>query len=193
MVELLAVMAVVGILVALASPSMTRILASRRVTNAAQQVADLARIARSRAMGRGSAMLMRWNANASGSSNEVLQLTIREAIVGSGDGKYRPATNCFQKGMWQSTTSSRYVGGVHPKADQFQPLTSRFYQVSGAQTPFAEICFTPRGRAFIRYSANGAFAPMNGVPRLELDNTQTSRRRIVVFPPNGAARVVTRL
>ncbi|MFP6686302.1 MAG: type II secretion system protein GspH [Polyangiaceae bacterium] len=193
MVELLAVIAVVGILAALASPSYTRIMRSRRMSSAAQEVADLARIARSRAMGRGSAMLFRWAASADGSSFETQQITIREAIVGSGADMYRPATSCFQTN-WQSNSNSRYVGGIHVKAEKYQPSKARFYDVNGAVRSFAELCFTPRGRTFVRYSGGaGQFVPLNGVPRLQIENTETGRQRVVVLPPNGAARVVMRL
>ncbi len=139
-------------------------------------------------------MLFRWSASASGADAANQQVTIREAIVGSGADKYRPATSC--KTDWQGTTASRYVGGIHLKAKRYQPSKVEFRDVNGASKNFAEICFTPRGRAFIRFSGgnNGAgFEPMNGVPRLELENTETSRRSIVVLPPNGVARVVTRL
>ena len=193
MVELLAVIAVVGILAALASPSYTRIMRSQRMSSAAQEVADFARVARSRAMGRGSAMLFRWSASANGSSLETQQVTIREAIIGSGADMYRPATSCFQTN-WESNSNSRYVGGIHVKAQQYQPSKARFYDVNGAVRSFAELCFTPRGRTFVRYSGGSAkCVPLNGVPRLQIANTETGRQGVVVLPPNGAARVVTRL
>lgn len=193
LVELLAVIAVVGILAALASPSYTRIMRSRRMSSAAQEVADLARVARSRAMGRGSAMLFRWSASANGSSVDKQQITIREAIVGSGADMYRPATSCFQTN-WQSDTNSRHIGGIHVKAGNYQPSKASFYDVNGAVRSFAELCFTPRGRTFVRYSGgSGSFVPLNGVPRLQILNTETGRQRVVVLPPNGAARVVMRL
>jgi type IV fimbrial biogenesis protein FimT len=168
------------------------VLQAQRVSNGARQVADLARGARARAMGRGSAMLLRWSAGAPGDSQESQQVTIREAIVGSGGGMYRPATSCFQTN-WQGTSNSRFVGGVHLKAEKFQPSTAKFYDPKGTIRTFAEICFTPRGRTFIRYSAGGAFESLNGVPRIEIRHTETTRQRFVVLPPNGAARLVTRL
>ena len=193
LVELLAVIAVVGILAALASPSYTRIMRSRRMSSAAQEVADLARVARSRAMGRGSAMLFRWSASANGSSADKQQITIREAIVGSGADMYRPATSCFQTN-WQSDANSRHIGGIHVKAEKYQPSKASFHDGNGAVRSFAELCFTPRGRTFVRYSGgSGSFVPLNGVPRLQILNTETGRQRVVVLPPNGAARVVMRL
>ena len=55
MMELLAVMVIIGILAAVASPSFVDVMRDRRVNRSAQAIAEMYRMARARSMGRGGA------------------------------------------------------------------------------------------------------------------------------------------
>jgi type IV fimbrial biogenesis protein FimT len=61
-------------------------------------------------------------------------------------------------------------------------------EVDGAQG-FADMCFSARGRTFVRYTDGGAFTPLTGVPRVNVTNTSTQLLRTVFIPPNGVARM----
>src|SRR5688500_11028421 len=74
LVELVAVVVIIAIVAALAMPSITSRLRDRRIQQAAQTVAQLYSTARMRAMGRGAAVLVRYNAG---------DFELREAIRGA--------------------------------------------------------------------------------------------------------------
>jgi len=61
-----------------------------------------------------------------------------------------------------------------------------FNDDKGVSNPVADVCFTPRGRAFLR--TTGTYAPLNGVPTFSVVNSGTGKARTVFIPPNGDAR-----
>jgi type IV fimbrial biogenesis protein FimT len=196
LIELLAVVAFIGIIAAAASPSLVKALRDRRVENAANSIAELFRIARTRSMGRGSAVLVRWNANAAIPSDAVsaAHFTVREAISGpTGIAAELPSTSCFGTDWGDAGVTSKFVMAFDDRRTRYEPAETRFLNPTGAPQTYAEICFTPRGRSFIRYSAAGAFDTLGGVPRIEVKNGTTGLLRFVVVPPHGAARVVSEL
>ena len=195
MAELLTVVAIIGILAAAASPSFVRLMRDRRVNDAAQQMADLYRSARSRAMGRGSATLVRWNAaaNPPTDANPAGHLTIREAVVGAGGGAMLPSTSCSATSWLDASPTSRYVASFDERRPRFEPAVAAFQNAQGGPLGYAEICYTPRGRTFVRYTPAGVFQPLNSVPRIEVTNTRTKMRRYIILPPNGVARVIKRI
>jgi len=195
MAELLTVVAIIGILSVAAAPSFVRIMRDRRVNNAAQQFADMYRTARSRAMGRGSATLVRWNENANlpTPTNRDGRMVMREAIMGAGQGALLPSTSCFATNWATNSTTSRFVTSFDDRWERYDPAAAAFQSAGGAPVTYAEICFTPRGRTFIRYAPNGAFTPLSSVPRVEVRNTKSTMRRYVIMPPNGVARVIKRI
>jgi prepilin-type N-terminal cleavage/methylation domain-containing protein len=196
MAELLAALAIIGIFAAAASPVFVKLMRDNRVSSAATNFADLFRTARARALGRGSAMLVRWEtAHATPTTaNPAGLLTVREAIVGTGgDCAPMPAPNCSGTDWGEASTTSKFVMSFDARTRQYQPNAATFRSPADDEEAVAEICFTPRGRTFIRYSKDGAFEALAGVPRIEVVNTATSFRRQVIVPPNGMARVVTTL
>jgi len=198
MAELLTAVAIVGILAAAASPTFVRLMRDNRVSSAATNFADLYRTARNRALGRGSAVLVRWEAGHAmpNAANLAGQLTVREAIVStSGNCGPMPAPSCTTTDWAESSTNSKFVMSFDARPKQYQPNTATFFDPDDAEAAYAEICFTPRGRTFVRYAPGpgATFVPLAGVPHIEVVNTTTSFKRQVVIPPNGMARVVTTL
>jgi prepilin-type N-terminal cleavage/methylation domain-containing protein len=196
MPELLAALAIIGIFAAAASPVFVRLMRDNRVSSAATNFADLFRTARARALGRGSAVMVRWEAahDQPTAANPAGLLTVREAIVGTGVGcAPMPSPNCLGTTWTEASTNSKFVMSFDSRTRQYQPNAATFYDPAGAAQDTVEICFTPRGRTFVRYSKTGTFDALAGVPRIEVRNTATSFTRQVVLPPNGMARVVTTL
>jgi type IV fimbrial biogenesis protein FimT len=199
--ELLAVLAIIGILAAAASPSFVKLMRDGRVGSAATNIADIYRVARSRALGRGSAVMVRFN-----DSTSVPHLVMREAIRGETgiDGGSSldacapsPSPTCTGTDWADSSDNSKYVMSFDDRSSQYSPARSVFVKPDGtvmaSGSGYAEICFTPRGRTFIRHAAADAFEPLIGVARIEVENTKTTLVRQVLVPPSGAARVVSRL
>ena len=104
-----------------------------------------------------------------------------------------PSTSCFATNWANGSPTSRHVTSFDDRWKRFDPAAAVFQSALGAPVSFAEICFTPRGRTFIRYAPNGTFLPLNSVPRIQVSNTKSNMRRFVIMPPNGVARVIKRI
>jgi len=195
-VELLAVIVIIGILAAAASPVFVRLLRDGRVSNAASQVADMVRMARTRALGRGSAVLVRWNFNQSVPTDiqPVGRLSMREAIVGvDGACSLAPATYCQTTDWSNNSQNSKLLMSFDDRSTQYWPTQLSFRKPDATPATYAEICFSPRGRTYIRYTAQGVFEVLAGALLFQAQNQNTTMSRYVVVPPNGVARIVTRV
>jgi type IV fimbrial biogenesis protein FimT len=196
---MLAVVAFIGVLLAAATPTWVEIWRERRVENAATSIANLYRVARSRAMGRGSAVLVRWDKNAAQPTAADPQghFRVREAVIGSGSGlsgnaNTLPSASCFSPD-WSGDTTSKHVMVFDERQKQFEPAEATFLDQDGNEQTVAEICFSPRGRTYVRFSKAGTFSVLTGVPRVRVRNVDSKLSRFVVFPPHGSARVVGEL
>ena len=195
MAELLTVIAVIMILASTAAPSFIRLMRDRRVNAAAIEVADMYRVARTRAMGRGAAVMVRWNQSALPPSSTAPDghFSMREATLDTSGGPALPTSSCFAADWSDGSPTSRRVRGFDERQPQYSPAVASFHEADGTPRSYAELCFTPRGRSFIRFDATGTFVPLLGVPRLEVLNFATKLRRKVLLPPTGIARVITTL
>ncbi|MSP24283.1 MAG: prepilin-type N-terminal cleavage/methylation domain-containing protein [Myxococcales bacterium] len=196
MMEMMAVVAFIGVLAAGATPSMVNLSRERRVDFAANVVADLYRTARARAMGRGSATVVRWNSasaipNVPGAAGHF---TMREAVLGpTGVAATLPAMSCSATNWSDAGLTSKFVSAFDERPNHFKPAEASFLNATGTGEAYFEVCFTPRGRSFYRTASVNAFLPMDGVVRAQMKNTLSGSVRQVVIPPSGAARVVTEL
>ncbi|HEY4116568.1 MAG TPA: prepilin-type N-terminal cleavage/methylation domain-containing protein [Byssovorax sp.] len=182
LIELLAVAAIISILAALASPAFVRIIRDQRVNRAALEIADLTRTARMRALGRGTAVVMRWTA--SGTTGLV---EVREAVATGTD--LLPAPSCANADFKDSGLTSRAVASLNFGNGAYELADIEFFDIGGTQQTTPEICFSPRGQTYFRTDGASAFQPLAGVPYFTLTNTNTGFVRTVFLPPNGAARV----
>ncbi|MCA9618410.1 MAG: prepilin-type N-terminal cleavage/methylation domain-containing protein [Myxococcales bacterium] len=183
-VELLTVIAVIGILVAAAAPSFIHLLRDRRVDDAARTIADIYRTARARALGRGAAIVVQFDDSAAGGNH----FQILEAVTGPADplSPVLPVSSC-------SSANFRVVTAFDERSARYAPAAARFKDPFGATLSSAAVCFSPRGTAFIGAAVGGPMARMNGVPRVDVTNTFDGKARAVIIPPTGGARVVSRV
>jgi Tfp pilus assembly protein FimT len=182
MSELLMVIVMIGAMAALASPLFIDVMRDRRVNQGALQAAEVYRMARARALGRGSAVMVRWTAGPGAGEGT---LSMREAIQGGANGPL-PTSNCTGTDWAAVSTTSRAVTHLDFRTGGFG-LAS--FAMSDASGPIAtsELCFSPRGRTFYRTTAG--WNPLADVPRLTVRNTRTLVDRVVYIPANGAARL----
>jgi type IV fimbrial biogenesis protein FimT len=206
MAELLAALAIIGILSAAASPVFVRMMRDDRVGSVSNQIAELYRVARSRALGRGTCVMVRFNAGHSGPTvdDPSGRFTIIEATVslGGGTGGGAPAlvplpsSNCMGTD-WTDDAETNIVAGFHDLAPQYEPALATVFTSDAAgnetQQTACEVVFSPRGRTFIRAGAATSFSVHLSTVRIAVQNTQTTFVRQVVVPPNGGARVVSRM
>jgi Tfp pilus assembly protein FimT len=199
--ELLTVVGVIGVMAALSAPVFVQMMRDRRVQQAGLQMRDLVRLARSRALGRGAAHVVRWDASVTGSTTRLDgQLQVREAIAGSTDVCAPwPSASCNDT-LWLANTSttsaySRPVSAFDQEVGPYDNLEVKMVDAGGNTINYAEICFTPRGNTYMRTVKNDltAFSRLSEIPRFQLKNTKTGRQSVVIISPNGEARLRSRI
>jgi len=206
LLELFVVVVIIGVFATMAMPQITTQLRDRRVREAAQRVATLYQQARMRALGEGGAILVRYTPGA----NNQGTFEVRHALTGTADlgCSIQPAPSCTQTdwndvALGQFRISDRFEFGLTPglgATTGTQPVWATLIpETSSAitnSTSIMDVCFTPLGRTFVRYSANGALVPLAGIPQVSVYRSPNGAVanamglvRTVLVPPSGAARL----
>lgn len=178
---------IITVFAGLSIPSIVGQMRDRRVQQAAREIALMYRQARLRAIGRGSAVLVRFDGTS---------YTVREARLGPSAPTAQcgdlPASSCLNT-RWDSVPAeSRLVDGYAvASAGETANTVLAIADSGGAAVGALEVCFTPMGRAFSRPSVIDAvtFAPMNQAYLASVSRPGTTRTRQVVLMPNGTARL----
>jgi type IV fimbrial biogenesis protein FimT len=203
-----AVVIIIAIFAALAIPQITLQLRDRRTREAAERIALLYQQARFRALGQGSAILVRFTAGTSSQGS----FETREAMVGNAAGilakcQSLPTSNCNVD--WNNPANSQFRTieawdlGVDDGLAQSQvlwPVVAELHPTVGSSpTAPMDLCFRPNGQAMVRFATDNAtpFAPLTSVPDFhvfrnvgtESDSAKVSLVRHVLVPPLGAARL----
>lgn len=175
-----------GILAVAASPTFVRLLRDRRVNRAAMHLVDIYRTASTRAMGRGQPIMVTWQQVGTQGRLQVWEPIVKKDV---------PRTNC-QTTAWTDATSVQLVTWVDLTHPAYELAEETFKDdTTGANTKtFAQICFTPMGRAYIRFDAGTTFRTMTGVASFTVSNSENKGAaayvpRRVFIPPNGVARI----
>lgn len=185
MVETLAVVAIVGMMAAIASPAFIQQMRDSRVNRLAMMLSENYRLARARAIGRGAATMVRWTSASAGKG----LLETREAV----DAVFSsmPSPSCLSTTWDNASPQSRAITVTDAGSGPFENAQLTFLApVTNAVAPYAEICFTPRGRTWIRYVAGAAFVQLTGAAQFTVVNSASPLKiRTVFIPPNGVARI----
>lgn len=178
------VVVIITIVSTIAIPGVVKRMKTNRTRQAAEDLALIFRQARTRAVGRTAAVLVRYNAGT---------FEVREAIQGPGAvaGCERlPESSCllpddrWSTGRSQRTDVTDYVTGGD--------FTIKATDDSGAVANL-DMCFAPSGRAYIRNTAADTtlLQPWTFPVRFDIDRTDNvGIRRSVLVTPSGTARVV---
>ncbi|XXX80003.1 prepilin-type N-terminal cleavage/methylation domain-containing protein [Sorangium sp. So ce134] len=181
--ELLAVVVLIGILAAAASPSFVNGMRDRRVNRTAMEISGLYRLARYQAIGRGAAVLVRWSATTG--EFQVRQARVQSTVAGS-----LISQSCRSVPSWTDPGQTDAVTTFHTTDIELAAVELRDPTApDGVVRADADVCFTPRGRTYVRYDAAGQFVPLLGAIRVNVTNTGTGLLRSVFVPPNGVARI----
>lgn len=192
LIELVVVVVIIGILAAMAMPTITQQMRDRRANQAAQEIANFYRGARMRAMGRGSSVLVRYvkdSTTAPAGSFEVW-----EAIEGSGGvcGPV-PRRGCQAFPPPGSTPDTQQqINQFNPGIrDEYDGVDITMLANDGTTAlVYLDVCFSPLGGAFSRSTTNSAvMTRMTGVHIAQVKREGTEARRDVLILPGGAARV----
>jgi prepilin-type N-terminal cleavage/methylation domain-containing protein len=194
--EVLTVIVLIGVLASIASPSFIRLMRDRGVSRATMQVMDAYRTARARSLER-DAIVVRFSAT--GGPGGVPRIELYEAVtqeVGA------PPPTCNATAWGPGSPTSRLLAGMNFSPDpEASPTTDGdeagaielsppvFADENGGPKGFADVCFTARGKTWIRYVAGDSFTPLSGVPSVAMINKRTGFKRVVFIPPNSPARI----
>jgi prepilin-type N-terminal cleavage/methylation domain-containing protein len=190
LIELMVVVVIITLLSATALPGAARRFASYRLRSTAEEVAGIYRNARLRALGRGSAVLVRYNAGT---------FEVREAIQGTtashADCKPLPVNSCSPAARWNASTDSVLLSSLDLSGGQLEFALS--YPIPSAPTTertnrtSLDVCFTPLGRSLADLTTAGTLETMSTVPQLGITRSgDVSIPQKVIISPLGPARAV---
>jgi type II secretory pathway pseudopilin PulG len=182
LIELMAVIVIIGLFVALGFPAMGGVLEDRHAARAAEDIANIFRIARSRAAATGAAHRVSVNA----ASATAGTLTLRTALTNVGG----PTSSCVTP-FW-TDADSRLLQTIDLSATGSGSLAGRGIQI----TPLAGVsatvdyCFSPGGTSWFRTGGGLWARPTGGqiagwiISRKDDSGTTTLglQRRIRVLP-----------
>ncbi len=193
LLELMTVVMIIGILAALAMPTMLRAKDDQRAYYVAQTIAQTFREARARAIGTGGAQIVSFTVGTGGTVTWISNVD----AVNQEDG------SCSQT-AWDGVPITSGAGLRRQAAYDFGQnldaqvgITTAFNTLQGA--PFIAVCFAPSGKVFSA-AALGAFTTaLTNVSAIDVTRVlpgggggTTGITRAVVLSPSGMARVVSR-
>lgn len=183
LIELVVVVAFISVFAGLAVPSAVRQLRDRRVSETARQVATLYRQARLRAMGRGSAVLVRFDAGS---------FSVLEARMGDRNAActQAPFPSCLAND-WSDVERRSKVAGYQQGGGELATINVTMAAPNDAALTGLDVCFTPLGSAFVRPVADSSqpLTPLGATYTAQVASTASVRTRHVVVLPNGTARL----
>lgn len=175
------VVVIIGVLAAIAMPTLAARLRERRSAEAAQRIAGIYREARMRALGRGAAVLVRFD----GSALSVFE-AIRPPLPNKADCPGLPSSSCTATN-WSDAANRTQLSTFNLAKRKEQEQVS-VTVTSPAGATYYDVCFTPMGRAYHRSVALDPLTPMTSVAAFTVQRT-TGLARTVTVLPNGAARL----
>jgi type IV fimbrial biogenesis protein FimT len=192
LIELMVVVIIIGVLAAIAVPGVVERLRERRSSEAARRIASLYRGARVRALGRGAAVLVRF---------ENQRFTVYEAVQGAAAPAgcaLNPSASCLRAGWADSGANTRNeIGGFrYTDRAEYSDASVGVTVTGPAGTAAAslDICFTPVGQAYARTDLAAAFDPLVGVVGAAVTrSTGAALTHRVTVLPNGIAATSAKL
>jgi prepilin-type N-terminal cleavage/methylation domain-containing protein len=194
LIELMVVIIIVGIVAALAIPTMIVGRDDRHVYDDAGAIMQLFRSARTRAIARGDAVVVQITANGAADRGTF---TMFEAVTINAKGG-----SCKSPTVWNlGAATTLAIDGVNlngPLEVNADIQTEAFVYLNptnATPTPFpsAFVCYTPLGRSYVFFGAGppvfDGLLPTIGPLELRLTRANHGNFRSVLVPPNGMARL----
>jgi prepilin-type N-terminal cleavage/methylation domain-containing protein len=199
LIELMVVIVIISIMAVIAVPLFSARLQSRRLLQVAGHIADLYRGSRTRALGRGAAIVVTLNLN-NGSLQvlEGVQGTTAATSAGKANCANLPTRGCLTNnwgnvGSLTNIGTARLIEGIN---NQGIATTATLPDGTVLNAGTLAICFSPAGRTFMNQSGTWTadmWQTLNNVAIIGVTNTdvgnQTSRAYQVLIMPNGTARL----
>jgi prepilin-type N-terminal cleavage/methylation domain-containing protein len=213
LIELAVVIIIIGILAALAIPSLQKEKKDRRSYDDSGAILELVRNARTRAVGRGAATMVSFDTSSNVRGNYRMYEAV-DANANNAGAARTPRATCSNPtpAAWvDGNIANNFIDGVNLNGtleDDYN-ITSQItvFNANGASSveTFVAVCFTPAGRSyFYKCAATPTFSPATpfigsvqvDVARLLLNQTSIAPANIegimrsVIIPSSGNARVI---
>jgi type IV pilus assembly protein PilA len=183
LIELMVVVVIIAILAVIAVPLFAARFDERRLQQNALRVAELYRGARTRALGRGAAIVVRKIGNQFSILEGVQGATAATAAGNAACGNL-PTRGCLTND-WENLSTDSVVGTARV-LDTFElGSVTTATTFGGTTNENVEVCFSPGGQTWIQQNSDG-WTNMNGAMRIKI---QARRTHDVVVLPNGSARL----
>jgi prepilin-type N-terminal cleavage/methylation domain-containing protein len=208
LIELLVVVIIIGLVAALAIPSMGVSRWDRHAYDDAGSIMMLFREARTRAIARGGAVLVSMSANGT-TDRGTFQLweAVSTNVNATGVANRTPVASCKTPTSWANLSATNpnllLVDTVNLnstiEADADIETVAIYYQDKTTTTQFTTpgyVCYTPLGRSYIAIPGPPVFdGLLPALSPLEFRVTRAGggNTRSVLVPPNGLARVFSHL
>ena len=191
LIELVAVVLIIGITAALATPSIAGQIRERRARDAAQRVALLYSSARMRALGRGSAVRVNYNEASGFKVLESIEGVTAATSLSAGRAACasQPGLGCLSNN-WTDTSTFREVASMAAPAT----IAITVRDQAANKLTSMDICFTAMGRSFIA-AGSQPLSPMAAATTVDVQRYFGSAtnlvglKRTVVVLPSGMARL----
>jgi type IV fimbrial biogenesis protein FimT len=191
LIELMVVVVIIAILATLAVPLFAQRLRQRAVQQAAGSMSELYRGARSRALGRGAAVMVTAGPNGAFTVLEGVKGTAVATSEGVADCGALPTRGCVNNdwgnlGGGAVIGTARNIGGIAANTADYTTTLA----VGTTTQPTVNICFSPGGRAFVNTSSvwsPGSWTPLSDVVVITL--ASGGRTYTAVVLPNGTSRL----
>jgi len=205
LVELLVVVSIIAIVAVLAIPTMSAAQIDRRVFTDAGYVGQLFRVARTRAVGRGAAVLLELKPTTSSGGG---RFAMYEAVAPNptGTGSNVPSSSCKFPTKWPGNggtlgTDYVFIDAVDLSGpyEVQNSIAAQLTDATGATPSTSYMCFTPGGRVFYK-STTPTFdneSPFTGAIQIAVRRysgtfaSPVGLTRVVWVTSSGSTRIVS--
>ena len=191
LIELMVVVVIIAVLAAIAVPLFAQRMRQRAVQQAAMAMAEMFRGARTRALGRGAAVMVTAGPNGAFTVFEGVKGQTAANASGTAACGNLPTRGCTTNN-WGNVSAGAVIGEARVIGDLAGTTTAYTTTLDFRSSAPASIhvCFSPSGRAFVNQTGMfvpGAWAPLTDV--LTATVAKDNREYKVVVLPNGTARL----
>ncbi len=196
LIELMVVVVIITLLAAIAAPGINKRLRSYKARAQTEEIASIYRTARLKAMGRGAAVLVRFDTDSNSFEvREGIQGVDASDNAGAGECRSLPATSCtIPSDRWDNEDRSQQTSIVYYNSEEYG-VTAHFLSPADTSTELTrntlDICYTPLGHAYADMATAGVLAPMTTAPRFDVVRSDAvGLARSVLISTVGPTRVV---
>lgn len=185
------VVVIIAVLATITVPLFAERMRARRGQDTAQRIAEIYRSARTRALGRGAAVVISTD-GAAFSMLEGVEGTTASTAAGRALCGNLPTRGCTTND-WGNLGSGSSIGTARVVAEtENGESTTLAAAMGGATVTALHVCFSPSGRAFV--NTTGTWTPdswqqLTDVVTFKVTHTASQRFWDVLVLPNGTARL----